>query len=313
MVYVGHWADFATSKSPKRHNACRLVDVDWICINLHEIDTNWCAKKKITTKTWAWYLSILLTNSGVNTWKSVFEVTVPFLPLNLCVGLSLVVWQIIGWKLGTVYENEMCHSSTGCCLWLTTSIPSTIWAHISWCFFLTKTSNFRFIPVCLEFVRFDCLICWVMLEASSSSDGTKRAAEVAVFHQDIFLLDWGDWGFAGSTTSMTMTAHLEWKIYEHSCLMHSTIIAPNWTFAMPWCHFLSWNLEGLHWHTTLDTFMATTWHAADGSSRSCSATRRFAHPWRWCWCRMSIPGCAPRHGSSWWWLVLRGILLHENA
>ena len=50
VVYVGHWADFATSKSPKQHNACRLVDVDWICINLHEIDTNWCAKKKITTK-----------------------------------------------------------------------------------------------------------------------------------------------------------------------------------------------------------------------------------------------------------------------
>ena len=30
------------------------------------------------------------------------------------------------------------------------------------------------------------------LEASSWSDGTKRAADVAVFHQDLFVLDfWG--------------------------------------------------------------------------------------------------------------------------
>lgn len=64
-----------------------------------------------------------------------------------------------------------------------------------------------------------------MLEASSSSDGTKRAAEVAVFHQDMFLLDWGDWGFAGSTTSMSMATHLEWKIYNKlQHLRHSTLI-----------------------------------------------------------------------------------------
>ena len=58
-------------------------------------------------------------------------------------------------------------------------------------FFLDEDFQMRFIPVCFEFVHFDCLIRWVMLEASSSSDGTKRAAEVAVFHQDIFLLDRG--------------------------------------------------------------------------------------------------------------------------